>query len=600
MFVQRLYELRKRLGPSEVPPAYYKKQSVQWIIEIDKEGTFQGFSSLDKKKQLTTPYISRSGKIPPPFLLADKVEYLLGIRASDNWYRLPLEKREIEEDKIAHKHQDYLELQKDFFDSYEEDEPTLSAVQKFYTEGQARLATEELYRKTQTHNDTPPEYKVKDGDLFVFRVEQKEHPHDHPYVQKYWEDLQDRKAEESAKKESECILTGTECKIAKVHSSEFLIGPERTKLISGNSPAFLSYGLQKSEIAPISVQAARQYGESLQYLLRNPQNHLRVGDVTYVFWTQKKSVSNVFMQLNAPEPEHIQKLLKSPLTGKQIQHVDTNAFYAASLSSQKARLAVRDYLETTLHNAEEQITNWFESQHIVSHDGTLNRFASLSALAHGTLRSTGNNQWSQLAPSSISSLFRRALKGTPLPLYLLMKILQRLRAESGHVTHPRAALLKIILNDNATHSAHSNQAVNKEVIVTQSLNPNEHNPGYLCGRLFAVLERTQTTALGSIQSTIADRFFGTASSAPASVFGRLLRGNQAHMQKLRKTNEGAYKAIQKEMESILEPLQGFPTTLSLHNQGLFAIGYYHQKAQDRHARIAAAEKKKNTHSEESK
>lgn len=70
------------------------------------------------------------------------------------------------------------------------------------------------------------------------------------------------------------------------------------------------------------------------------------------------------------------------------------------------------------------------------------------------------------------------------------------------------------------------------------LDPANRDQAYLCGRLLAVLEATQRAALGDVNATIVDRYFGTASSAPASVFGRLLRGAQPHLGKLRRDRPG--------------------------------------------------------------
>jgi CRISPR-associated protein Csd1 len=128
------------------------------------------------------------------------------------------------------------------------------------------------------------------------------------------------------------------------------------------------------------------------------------------------------------------------------------------------------------------------------------------------------------------------------------------------------------------------------------LDPDNQSAAYLCGRLLAVLEEVQERAIPGANATIIDRFFGTASSAPASVFGRLLRGAQPHLAKLERDNRGAYVALQQRLESILSGIKvqragtqytGFPSTLTLQDQGLFSLGYYHQRAADRAGAIAA-------------
>ena len=123
------------------------------------------------------------------------------------------------------------------------------------------------------------------------------------------------------------------------------------------------------------------------------------------------------------------------------------------------------------------------------------------------------------------------------------------------------------------------------------IDPDNTNPAYLCGRLLAVLESVQYAAIPGAGATITDRFFGTASSAPALVFGRLLRGAQAHLGKLRRERPGTYVALQRRLEEVQANLTSYPKTLTLEQQGLFALGYYHQRAADRSAANAYKQSK---------
>ena len=121
------------------------------------------------------------------------------------------------------------------------------------------------------------------------------------------------------------------------------------------------------------------------------------------------------------------------------------------------------------------------------------------------------------------------------------------------------------------------------------LNHENADPGYLCGRLFAMLERAQTSAIRNVNATIADRYYGTASTAPQAVFPLLLKGVRAHFHTLNRDNKGAQIAIETEIEGIMSSLDDFPRTLTLEQQGRFALGYYHQRAENgRRAREAAA------------
>ena len=93
---------------------------------------------------------------------------------------------------------------------------------------------------------------------------------------------------------------------------------------------------------------------------------------------------------------------------------------------------------------------------------------------------------------------------------------------------------------------------------------------YHCGRLFAELEDIQKAAIPGINAGISDKFFGAASSAPASVFGLLLAGARDHLGKLRRTREGAYFGAEKRLEEIMAEIEDFPMTLPLRDQALFS------------------------------
>ena len=83
--------------------------------------------------------------------------------------------------------------------------------------------------------------------------------------------------------------------------------------------------------------------------------------------------------------------------------------------------------------------------------------------------------------------------------------------------------------------------------------------------------------------------------APASVFGRLLKGVKPHLAKLQRDNRGAHYAIQARLEDILSLLparEAFPRTLNLEQQGLFSLGYYHQRAHDRAQARKASERRR--------
>ena len=109
-----------------------------------------------------------------------------------------------------------------------------------------------------------------------------------------------------------------------------------------------------------------------------------------------------------------------------------------------------------------------------------------------------------------------------------------------------------------------------------ALDPDNKEPGYRLGRLFAVLERLQGDAINSPNATIVDRYFGAACATPVVVFPRLIKMAQHHASKSMRGD--FYQRQIQDVVSGLDAANAFPSTLPLEQQGLFSIGYYHQRA----------------------
>jgi CRISPR-associated protein Csd1 len=163
---------------------------------------------------------------------------------------------------------------------------------------------------------------------------------------------------------------------------------------------------------------------------------------------------------------------------------------------------------------------------------------------------------------------RAVLTGTPYPGGLYTAVLRRIRADR-QIRYLKAAVLKACLNRNNRFGV---QPLNKEIAM--ALDPDRTEPAYQMGRLFAELEKTQEDAMPGINDTIKDRYFGAASATPSSVFPRLIRLSQHHLGKLEK---GSRVYHERRIQEITGRFDVFPSHLGLQDQGLFAIGYYHQR-----------------------
>jgi CRISPR-associated protein Csd1 len=165
------------------------------------------------------------------------------------------------------------------------------------------------------------------------------------------------------------------------------------------------------------------------------------------------------------------------------------------------------------------------------------------------------------------------------PRALLSAVLQRIRAD-GEIRPARAAIVKAWLARDARIAAPEKYETPEKEDQYVSLDREETNAAYRLGRLFAVLESIQYRALGSVNASIRDRYFGAASATPSAVFPLLLRGSNHHLSVLRKKPESKRLAGWFEAQ-VGEIMDGLATTLPRHfgleDQGRFVVGYYHQR-----------------------
>ncbi|HVB80033.1 MAG TPA: type I-C CRISPR-associated protein Cas8c/Csd1 [Candidatus Binataceae bacterium] len=550
MLLRRLAEYSDRLEPW---PMLYAEAPVRYIIELDSDGNLLTPEPVDtaepanprtrRGQRRLVPQIQRSSGIKP-ILFASNSEYTLGLRREDS----PAE-------RVEECHRSYLELLRGCAERTELNE--VRAVLRFLESREAaKLRLGEDFDR---------------GAAVSFRVNGT-FPSDLPAVQRFWADEHDPAHAEGEKAhvmqcvvcaETRPVLSRLQAKIKGIPRGQ----TSGTAIVSANADAFESYGLKASLVAPTCARCGERFTRGANHLLASDGNHIVVAGSAFIFWTREPSQFSFRDFLTNPRPEQVRALIDSVRGGRIAAEVKDTAFYAAALSASGGRVVVRDWIDTTVNQVRANLTRWFERQRIVTAFGEEPRPLGLTALAGATVR-----ELRDLSPPVPRALLRSAMVGAPLPFDLLYEAVRRNRAEQG-VTHWRAALIKLVLCSRP-------EATGEDRMV--QLDSENQDPAYRCGRLLAVLEQAQRLAIPGIGAgaTIVSRFYGSASSAPLSVFPRLLRGVQPHLAKLERDWRGAYIALQRRMEEIMGGIGSFPSTLTLEEQGLFSLGYYHQRAHD--------------------
>jgi len=559
MLLQRLVEYAER-DAANAPPTLYTLTPIASIIDLytrapDTASLTPTISKEEKRGvRRLAPQVTRAMGIKP-LLLADNAEYTLGLA------RDPAKAA-----RVAACHAAYIDILTRC--AAATGEPEVVAVRDFLAHSLEALAAMLAL---------PDDFDR--GGLITFRVDGV-FPIDLPKVRAFWANEHDPAAKEGGGRLMQCLICGQARPVLDRLQGKVkgVLGGQTsgTSIISANAEAFESYGLKASLIAPTCADCGEKFTKALNSLIADKGHRLYLGDATFVFWTREDVGFSFLDFVNNPTEETVKRLFSSPLTGKETTTVNDTAFYALSLSGSGGRAVVRDWIDTTVGAVKGNLAKWFAWQRMTGGRDELFAPLSVFSLATATVRESKD-----LTPQTARTLLHTALTGQPLPWDMLAQVVRRTRVEQ-RVTRPQAALIKLVLSSLGRI----------EATTMDELNPKHESAAYQCGRLLAVLENLQEAAIPGIKAGVGDRYFGTASSAPALVFPRLLPLAKSHLTKIERDKPGVYYRIQEQLDAVVTKIGAFPRTLTLEDQGLFGLGYFHEGAANRAAAKEGSERKK--------
>ena len=427
--------------------------------------------------------------------------------------------------------------------------------------------------------------------------------HSRPAIRAAWD-------QHSAGKESsewgQCLVTGEYAPIARLHDSiKGVVGAQSSgaAIVSFNLPAFRSYGKEQSFNAPVSEAAAFGYVTALNFLLRSHRHRLRIGDATAVFWAERAAdlEEDMLAELMDPtgpgrggaaaeEPESteasgnrdpqatrlVHDILLRVSSGQPVRmgavQVDPDVrFYILGLAPNVSRLSIRFLHVDPFGSLVERIAQHYADMAIDLPPWEEDGFFPVWRIIRETAPLIdGKRDSKRASPLLAGALTRAILQGTDYPEGLYAAMLSRVRADQGDqkVSAVGAGVIKACLLRRARIHGNSD----KEGMISVSLNEQRTDAAYLLGRLFALLEKAQQDATPGLNATIRDRYFGAASATPQAVFPVLLRLAQHH---IAKAEYGG--SLDKRIEDVVGRINEFPAHLSLEQQGMFVLGYYHQR-----------------------
>lgn len=432
------------------------------------------------------------------------------------------------------------------------------------------------------------ETEFANKDLFttngVFRIQGDEvDVHEDALIAKWWAEYGNthwRNDKGSGGHTGFCLITGREAPIAVLHNPPIKgvrdAQSSGAKLVSFNQTSFNSYGKEQSYNSPVSEEAAFAYCNALNYLLGRRECRLQVADATTVFWTdspqETREEDELFVAssldaggmsaMDEALVERVRSRVEAIAAGRPVEDVLQQAnhvrFYILGLSPNAARLSVRFFHESTLGDFARNLQAHFAAMAIQPRGEKFNDSPIITPYL--ILRETVRDQ-NDLPPLYSGSLMRAILSGLPYPDVIALAIQRRIRVD-GNVNYVRCAYLKAWL----TRKSPLYQ-------ITPMLDTNNTQPGYVLGRLFAALVKTQEDVLPNLNRTIKDAFYASASSTPQYVFPRILK---LHLHHLAKLEGGRRVNRERQVQEIMASLSGFPARLNMEQQAFFALGYYHQ------------------------
>ena len=570
-YYYRLLSETDGAGKPKVPDYGFSEEKIGWIIVLSREGDWIDLKSnltTDKKPQPKLMNVPRAEKrtsgIKPNFLW-DKTAYTLGVNANP--------------DKAAAKTQPFL-LAEDTFSAFRERH--LELLQKEQDDGLRALYQFLVKWQPSRFQDTSVADKINMLDSnIVFQLDgARRYIHESERARVLWAALLQNDDAETGL----CLISGETAPIARLHPAiKGILGGQSSggAIVSFNKESFESLGKEQGANAPISEQVAFTYTTVLNYLLRRENRHcLTIGDASTVFWAEAPDDSSAeaeesffFDMMTVTDGEENQKvfdILQQIAKGRPLKeiapnlHADTR-FYILGLAPNASRISIRFWLNTTFGQLAQNLAAHWQDLAIEPCPWQTPPSIWRLLIQTAPLGKTEN-----ISPVLAGEMTRAVINGTPYPMSLLSQLLARIRAD-GDANGLRIAMIKAIL------ARKFRKGLIKEG-VPMSLDKESKNPAYLLGRMFAVLERIQYQALGDINAGIADRYYGSASAVPFSVFPRLLVGARHHLSRLRKDKPGLAVNLDKDLGEIIAALpENYPRHFSIDEQGRFSIGYYQQK-----------------------
>lgn len=572
MLLTRLVEYA-RADPT-VPPAFYASKLLRWIVELNEDGSLASPQLTDLADPTErarrngaphlVPAVQRSGTAPQPMLAVDTAEYALGWSTDES-----------RTTKSARYHAAFRDLALRW---HESDNSAESSALRGFLVGQ--------------HGDTlarPAE--LAGNQMVAFRVAGR-FLHANAGAQRFWADEAERR--KGSTREGLCLVCGQTGRLLQTIPQQL-----PTRLVPGasNNASLVSlnksvhgFNLQDQLVhVPICTTCGLQSMAALESLLGGEASTAYPGQDTRLTWWVTENAEFDLRVLDEPTPEDVAAMLGSAARGEPSLVDDVSTFCSLAIGGNVARVVVREWIEQPLPRIKANLGSWFDDHHMVDMWTGLPQYVGTWRLAQCAGRwipGRGEDNGSYVRFGATGAdrpddVYRRllasALLKKALPPRLLAHVVHRVRID-GRIDTARAALIRLALRRQP--------GIKNPEDYMPVLNPENNQPAYVAGRIFAVLTDLQYQANRArggeaLNTTFGDRYFSRAVTSPAVALVTGRRTARAWLRVLRPRNRAAAAAIEARMDELFDQLAkagGIPHGTVLAEKAAFILGYHQERA----------------------
>lgn len=585
-----------------VLPDGYSGVGIHALIALTEDGAVDSIVDCQETEIYTVKDKPKERKVPKTVMLPKRTEktaidaniiehrplYIFGLNYDAKTAALSASDGK---DKAKKSHDAFVEKNLEFIDGI--DTPLVNAYRSFMKTWKP---------EEQEHNETllgAGKLLVTGKFAFCLAGRPDKLLHDEPKIKEKWEQMYAASTESDDAQSAQCCITGEYLPIKKVHDKiKGIGGQSMSTLVCCNNEAEESYGKKQSFNSCISATAVKKYTEALNYLLAKGNHRTFIDKTTYIYWAASgdEACDDIFSALafgDTMDSEHTDEWLDSVFDGIKsgratreivdgIDNINSDvSFYVVGIKPNSARLALKCIYRQSFGKVLQNTIVHYSDMQIGSGGG---KPMSVRTICKELVSPKSSND--KVSPALMAKLFDAIINGTAYPDALLTAVVRRVKTDTDDeknsyikMNNVRMGLIKACINRSA-------RLKGKQEEIKMSLDLENRDPAYLCGRLFCKLEDIQRRASNdTLNRTMKDAYFSSAATRPAVVFPKLLSLSQHHLAKL--DDKTAY-FMDREVTEIIGMMGSvFPSHLTLKEQGVFMLGYYQQKNQRFEKKAAA-------------